>query len=518
MTLNWILDSVCGQSTVGAADRVALSCEGQDSVTYTGLRDLAGRYAAGLSQLGVRRGDRIGYLLFNSIEYQPLFFAGAKLGAIAVRLNFRLAPEELRFILSDSGCETLVVNSSLVEKVESIIADTDVKNTVVLPDSDAPVPSWAIPFDQFLLDSENLETPESAALPDDPVSLLYTSGTTGLPKGAIWTHAIMTSCGLMQAAKWGFNKDTVTLTPGPMYHAGGFEALMLPALLSHGTAAFLGSTGFTAERLLELIRAEQVTDALVYSFMMYDFLRLPDLEEMIPSSLRRIYCGGDTMMPWVGTEIRRRLPAVELTQLYGLSEGGAVATGLDHDDFLDNPGSIGRPLPLTEVRLMDENGEPVAAEEVGEVQLRSPSVCAGYWRKPEATRDVFDDGWLRTGDLGKVNEEGFLSLSGRAKDMIRSGGENIYPAEVEAVLTDHAGIEDAAVIAVPDEKYNEVGLAVLVVDPSSALEDDDLRSFCRERLAGYKVPKHFVRVEALPRNGAGKVLKYELRERYATAV
>jgi fatty-acyl-CoA synthase len=220
------------------------------------------------------------------------------------------------------------------------------------------------------------------------------------------------------------------------------------------------------------------------------------------------------LMPWVFGEFQRRLPGIELTQVYGSTETGSIATTLEHRYFKDQPKSVGRPLPLTEVRVVKPGGALAEPDEVGEIEVRSAAVCSGYWHRHEANHETFVDGWCRTGDLGSVNAGGFLTLAGRAKDMIRSGGENIYPAEVEKVLTDCPGVKDAAVIGVPDERFTEVGCAVLVVRPDDAPDDDALRSFCRERLAGYKVPKHFIRVDELPRNASGKVLKYVLSEQY----
>jgi acyl-CoA synthetase (AMP-forming)/AMP-acid ligase II len=212
------------------------------------------------------------------------------------------------------------------------------------------------------------------------------------------------------------------------------------------------------------------------------------------------------------------MPGIRLSQVYGLTEGGAIATALDDTDFDHHPRSVGRPLPLTEAKVVPPTGGPTEVDEVGEILVRGPGVCAGYWQRPEANRDTFVEGWCRTGDLGSVNAQGFLSLVGRAKDMIRSGGENIYPAEIEKVLTDHPFVQDVAVVAVPDPKYVEVGCAVVVATAGVEFDETTLHAYCRERMASYKVPKYFIRRDELPRNASGKVLKYVLREQYATTV
>jgi fatty-acyl-CoA synthase len=519
MNFNWVLDSVAGQVPVPAQDRVAVSFGARDRLTYGELRDRTLRYARALRELGLGRGDRLGLLLFNDPEYIPLYLAAARLGVITVRLNFRLAPAELRFILADSGCDVVIVHGSLAGKLGSVRDETGVRTCLVLPGSGGPgpgdaVPSWAQPF-TALQGRDPLAPADAPEITDaDPIALLYTSGTTGLPKGAIWTHGNTVGIASMQALKWQFSDRTVALVPGPLYHAGGFEAVLSPVLLTHGTAVCLESGGFTVDRLLEVVRAENVTDCLLFSFMLNELLRLPDLEAQVPASLRRFIVGSDTVMPWVFEEMERRLPAVELVQVYGLTEGGAIATTLDHDDYRKQPKSVGRPIPLTEVRVTGRDGALTAPGEVGEIEVRSPAVSTGYWQRPEASRETFAGGWCRTGDLGFVSADGFLTLAGRAKDMIRSGGENVYPAEVEKILTGYPGVKDVAVIGVPDDRYDEVGCAVIVSGPGGQLDAAALGAYCREHLAGYKVPKHFRSVGELPRNASGKVLKYVLREQY----
>ncbi|ONF73688.1 class I adenylate-forming enzyme family protein [Amycolatopsis keratiniphila] len=508
MTFNWILEAA------PVKDRVAFSFDTRVRMTYGELDVRTRQYARALSELGLRKGDRLGLMLFNDAEYVPLFLAAARLGVITVRLNFRLAPAELAFILADSGTSVVIVHGSLADRVAPVRHEAGVGTYVVLPDTDDPVPEWATPFDVLRGHEPLADLPELGE--QDPMSLLYTSGTTGSPKGAVWTHRNTVAVATAQALRWQFSEDTVALVPGPIYHAGGFEAVVAPALLMHGRGVFLPSGNFTVDRLLEVLRAEQVTDCLLFPFMLNELLHRPDLEEQLPTSLRRLILGGDTLMPSTAEEVKRRLPGVKLTQVYGLTEGGAIATTLEDADFLAQPKSIGRPLPLAEARVVTPLGEQTAVGEVGEIEVRGPAVSQGYWNRPDATRATFHEGWCRTGDLGYVNADGFLHLAGRAKDMIRSGGENIYPAEVEKVLATHPQVLEAAVVAVPDARYTEVGCAVVVTESDQAVDAEVLRAFCRERLAGYKVPKYFVFVDELPRNASGKILKFRLRETHAT--
>lgn len=516
MSFNWVLDSAVAQVPVAGSDNVALSFDGRARLSYRDLRDRALRYARALRELGLEKGDRLGLLLHNDAEYLPLCFAAMRLGVILVRLNFRLAPAELKFILADSGTKVVVVHSTLAERVEPVREETGVETFVVLPDGGAPVPGWARSFDAFRTSPVLTDLPD--VRDEDPIALLYTSGTTGLPKGAVWTHGSTIGTALLQAQKWRFSPRTVALVPGPLYHAGGFEAVTAPVLLSHGTSVCLPSGNFSVEHLLDVIAAEQVTDCLLFSFMLTEMLRLDDLEARLPESLTHLIIGGDTMMPWTVDAVRRRMPQVRLTQVYGLTEGGAISTTLDDEDFDTQRTSVGRPLALTDVKVVIPEGDTAGVDEVGEILVRGPGVCAGYWERPDANAATFVDGWCRTGDLGSVNADGFLSLAGRAKDMIRSGGENIYPAEVERVLTEHPAVQDVAVVAVPDPKYNEVGCAVVVPTAGAELDEAALRAFCRERLASFKVPKYFVEQEALPRNASGKILKFRLREQYEKLV
>lgn len=512
MDVNWILESPAAALPAGDKDATALSVDGDESVTYDQLRRLRNHYASMLLDLGVNKGDRVGVLLYNSVDYVALYFAIARIGAIAVRLNFRLAPAELEYILNDSGATVLCLHSSLLDQVAPLQGSTNVENFVVFPDSEHETPAWA-----RQRPTTTAETEQDPTLPrpsgTDPVMLMYTSGTTGRPKGAVWSHENTMWLAIIQAAKWSYTHDTVSLTMGPLYHAGAFEDVLLPALLMHGTGVTLSSGGMSVERVVTAIEKTGATEALLYPFMLYDFLRA-DFDPERVRTLRRIVAGGDPIMPWALSAFDEKFPHVEIVQGYGLTEGGTMSTVLDHADRHLHPDSVGRPMPMTEVKVMADLDSEASAGEVGEVWVRCPTVSQGYWNKPEATAETFIDGWCRTGDLGRVTDDGYLVITGRAKDMIRSGGENIYPAEVEAVLSTHPDVSEVAVVAVPDDKYIEVGCAVVVSRAGTNLEAEELRAFARERLAGYKVPKHYRFVDKLPSNASGKILKHVLRDTY----
>ncbi|MFJ6263330.1 class I adenylate-forming enzyme family protein [Rhodococcus erythropolis] len=502
---------------MGDPDRVAISVDGNDSLTYTDLRHQRNRYVDVLTEAAVGPGDRVGIMLLNSLDYVALYFAIARIGAIAVRLNFRLSPDELEYVINDAGCSVVVMHTSRVSQLEPIRNRVQVTTWFSLVDGENPIPQWAPEPPLAKASIQDSDRPRPTGT--DPLMLMYTSGTTGRPKGVIWTHDNALWLAANQSVKWSYTTRTVSLTTGPLYHAGAFEVLLLPALYVHGTAVTMSSGGLTTRRIVEAIARTSATHVMLYPFQLYELLRDETLQQL--GSVTRILTGGDPVAPWALDTIDKKFPDVELQNAYGLTEGGTMSTCLDHVDRYRHPNSVGRPMPLTEVRTVGEDGTALVAGGVGEVWVRSPTVTAGYWNKPEATAETFVDGWLRTGDLGRITDDGFLILTGRAKDMIRSGGENIYPAEVEAVLASHPNVSAIAVVAVPNATYLEVGCAIVVrselcVDRSEAQVEHDLRAFARQKLAGYKTPRHYVFVKELPINASGKVQKHLLRSRYAT--
>ncbi|KHL01494.1 hypothetical protein LK10_16000 [Sinomonas humi] len=510
MSMSWVSDSIAGQAPSVAPDRAAVSIADQPPLTWREFREREILFASALQRAGVQPGDRVGMLLKNSVDYIVLVFAIARVGGVAVRLNWRLMPRELKFILEDSGTSLLFIDHDLVDKVEPIRDGVPVRKFVVRGDPEVAA-DWAEPLEDFLDGELRTDFPELDM--DAPATLMYTSGTTGLPKGAIWTHGNNLWFSTIQALRWKFDASTVAVTAGPLFHAGGWEALLLAAMVNHGTAITYSSGAFDLLEYLAACRIQEATDILLYSFMVPEFIRLPNCEELLPSTLRRIVCGGDTLMPWVYEEFARRLPHIELVQVYGLTEGGAITCCLDGADS-DRAGSVGRTMPFTEVKVLDPEGNLVSPGVAGELYVRSPAVSPGYWNRPDANAETFIDGWCRTGDLASIDAAGFITLGGRAKDMIRSGGENVYPAEIEAVLATAPGVADAAVVAVPDARWHEVGCAVLVPIHGNTIDIAAVRSYCLEHLAKYKVPRYFVVEGELPRTPSGKVKKFELRDRW----
>lgn len=517
MDVNHILDSPFRALPRGDKDAPALSIDGSRWWTYADLRERRDCFVKVLTEAGVTKGDRVGMILLNSLDYVALYFAIARLGAIAVRLNFRLAPAELSFLIEDSGSKVVVFHSSRTEQLESIHGDFSDRTWLCLEDDEIPVPEWAAEPDLATPAERVDDIPRPSGT--DPVMIMYTSGTTGRPKGSVWTHDNALWFATIQTMQWGFTSETVTLTTGPLYHAGAFECFTLPALMVYGRAVMMSSGGMSAAKIVDTIESAGVTHALLYPFLIYDLLALSAQELRKLDTLTLIMSGGDPLQAWAIEALDEHLPHAVLNKGFGLTEGGAQSAVLEQQYRRSHAETVGRPLPLTEIRVIDFDGTDATSGDIGEIWVRSPAISGLYWNRPEATKETFVDGWCRTGDLGRITEDGFLVISGRNKDMIRSGGENIYPAEIETVLAQHPGVGAVAVIGVPDSKYLEVGCAVIV--PTTAEEPvNDLESSLREwatgRLAKFKWPRYYAFVNHLPVSPAGKILKKELREQYSS--
>lgn len=501
---------------IGAADRPAISLENDQTWSYRELAQQANRYANALHNLGVAAGDRVGMLLYNCLEYWALYLAITRLGAVAVRLNWRLSGEELAYALRDSGASVLCLHDSFGEAVGPALKDTAVRACVVFDYAGSTAADLPGRVEQGTFEgaSPNEPTVDEPSL-GDPCMIMYTSGTTGHPKGALWTHSNTLWFGAIQAMYWKYDSSAVHLATSPMFHVSGFEDWALPVLMSGGHVVMMRSTGLTIDKVVDVLRHRRCTDAFLPPALIYEWMAKPELADV--PELRRVTTGGSPIVRWAIDAMRQRIPGASMEQAYGLTEGGGMSTVMDSDHLDEHPTSVGKPLPLTEARIASQENEHVdAAPGVdGELWVRSPSVCGVYYGKPEATRETFVNGWCRTGDLARITDDGYIYIIGRLKDMIISGGENIYPAEIETILADHPSIQEAAVVGVPDPRYDETPCAVVVLREGEQMAEDDVISYCRDRIATYKSPRHVVFVDSLPRNASGKVLKRVLRSEYS---
>jgi long-chain acyl-CoA synthetase len=484
---------------------------GDRALTYAALDERSNRLAQALLELGVGDGSRVAYLDRTAPELVELLFAASKIGAVAVPLNWRLAPPELRAVLDDAAPRVLVAGATYAELAAELAQTTARRPELVVVGHDAS-------GYEGLLAAQDALDPGSRAARDDVVLQLYTSGTTGLPKGVLTTHRNLTAAA-ETSPYWEFDAYSVSLTPLPMFHIGGIGWAYLG--LWNGATTILVSE-FVPERVLELLERERVTNAVFVPTMLQLLTAVPGAADRDYTALRSIAYGAS---PITTPVLRAALETFRcaLYGIYGLTEstGGVVQLSpYDHDP--DGPRehllrSAGQPLPWVELRIADPaTGEDLPPRSVGEVWLRAPNVMIGYFNRPDETAAALtEDGWLRTGDGGYLDEEGYLFLTDRVKDMIVSGGENVYPVEVEEALAQHPAVADVTVIGVPDERWGETVKALVIARPDATPTAEELVAFARERLAGYKLPRSIEFVDELPRTPSGKVLKRVLRERYA---
>ena len=500
------------QQLGAGADRPALSFEDLRTWSYAELQAYANRCANVLLRFGVQPGDRVGLMMHNALEYVGAYFGITRIGAIAVRLNWRLAAEELTYAIEDSGCSVLLVHDGLAAGLAPVRDGLGVRAYLGIRYDDTPTPPWLLGA-ELIQRASAAEPPIEYPRSDDRAMIMYTSGTTGYPKGAVWTHGGTVGCAVTQEIAFGYTADTVAMTTGPLFHVGSFEDLILATLAAGGHGVITRSRNFDITRVASTIESMGVTDVLTQPTMLYQLLGVPDLTPARLRSLRRIYTGGTDIHEWAMQRLALDLPSVEVMQLYGLTEGGAIST-LHRVTERDPPGNIvGRPLPLNEVRISREDGTQAPTGEIGEIWVRGPGSSLEYWDKPEASAETFRGGWCRTGDVGRI-DDGALFVTGRKKDMIKSGGENIYPVEVENVIMRHPSVLEAAVIGVADATYTETVCAVIVTRDGATVGADEIVAYCRQHLASYKKPRHVVFVDELPRSYTGKVKKQKLRTTY----
>jgi acyl-CoA synthetase (AMP-forming)/AMP-acid ligase II len=484
-----------------------LAVHGDRVVTYGDMRDWSTQVAGGLAARGVGAGDVVALLSYNNLEFLATMFAANHLGAVAMPINWRLAAPELRFILEHSGARALVCGPELVALADAALADSDAAPARLAIADDAP-DGWSRFADLAADGAPPSRVPAGA---DDLHRLMYTSGTTGRPKGVMLTHANLAWKNFAHVTEFGFTADDVGLACGPLYHVGALD-LVTTTMIAVGATTVV-HTAFDAAQVVDEIERSRVTTIWAAPAMVRAVLDVPGIETRDLSSVRVIIAGGEKMPIPTIERIRATFPSAWFADAYGLTETVSGDTFLDRAHTVSKLGSVGRPCQYLELEVWGEDGRPVPAGERGEVVLRGPKVFPGYWRDPEATAAAFRGGWFHTGDIGVLDDDGFLTIVDRLKDMIVSGGENIASSEVERVLHEHDAVVEAAVVGRPDERWGEVPVAFVAIGATTTVTGDELVAHCRTQLARFKVPKDVVFVDALPRNPSGKVLKRELRDR-----
>jgi len=482
--------------------------------SYAELDERGTRLARALQQRGVGVGDRVAVLALNGMEAWESYLAGVRLGAIVVPVNFRLVADEVAYVLADSGATAFVVDAALAEVAAKAREQVPGVRTVLVVGSGSAGPE-SEDFEAALASAGT--EPVDVDVDDDAAAfIMYTSGTTGRPKGAVLTHRNLLMHAFSQIAHLGSNPDDRVGAPGaPLFHIAGLAG-GLPLLLLGGTNVIMRPGGFDPVAVLDMLEREKVSSVFLVPAMWAAVVAVPDLAARDLSHLRRISWGAAPASTTLLRTLIDAFPQAEVVTAFGQTECSPVTCFLRGEDSVRKIGSVGTAMLNVEVRVVDEAMNDVPRGEVGEIVYRSPMVMKEYWNKPEETAEAFAGGWFHSGDLVREDEDGYFYVVDRKKDMIISGGENIYCAEVENVLAAHPKVGEVALIGVPDNRYGEAPLAVITPrDPADPPTTAELSAWCRETLARYKNPREYCVVGALPRNPSGKVLKTQLRTEHS---
>jgi fatty-acyl-CoA synthase len=479
---------------------------GELRLSYAQLHEQAGRFANVLVGCGVRAGDRVAVLAVNGPEYVSAYVACARIGAVCVPINFRLTVPEVAYQLRHSGASVVVADQGLAAAATEAGRGLGMSVLVI----GGEVRSLAAE-----LAAAPATYAEHRVDEDGPAVIMYTSGTTGSPKGAVLSHRNLHTGVVAKALHTGIPVHCRTWLVGtPLFHIAGLMSC-LNALYLGGTIVLQASGRFDATQTIEVLERERINAAFFVPSQWREIVRSPALEGRDFSALLSATWGGEAASPQLVREIVQAFPTAAVSSVFGQTETSATATVLLGEDAVRKPGSVGTPMIHVECRLVDDDMNDVAPGEVGEMVYRGPTVMLGYWNDPERTSDAFRGGWFHSGDLLRADEDGYLYVVDRKKDMIISGGENVYCAEVENVIAGHPKVGSVAVIGVPHEKWGEVPMAVIVPRGDAAPDAAEIETFTRRRLATYKVPRRIAVVDQLPLNASGKVRKDVLRRTFA---
>ena len=478
-------------------------------LTFAELHERTSQLGNAFLAAGIEKGERVGLLIMNSAEFVESYFALATIGAVVVPLNWRLVPDELEFILKDSGTTRLIFGEEFLDNVAELHSrgdKTDIRQWLQV-DGGADISHFAESYAQFR-DGGDTSPPEYGAVDDDMLYIMYTSGTTGLPKGVVHTHHTSFWAVLTIAASCDYHDGDVFISPLPMFHVGALTPLTVN--IYRGITCVV-MRSFQPDRAWQLIESENVTIGLMVPAMLNFMLqvKLPDPSSY--SQLRWLMTGA-APVPVSLTQAYSELE-VCLLQVYGLTETCGPACVMDLGYVDKKPGSTGKAFFFSEVKIATDTGVELPREDAGEVWVRGSHVMREYWNRPEATAETLSDGWLRTGDVGVMDADGYVFIQDRMKDMIISGGENVYPAELENVLMSHPDVAEAAVIGQSSAKWGESPLAILVRTRDD-LSEAEVLNYCQGKMAAFKQPKAAVFIDVIPRNPSGKILKRILREQY----
>ena len=498
-----------------------------ECLSYAEHHRLVCRFAHALRErYGVRKGDRVAIAMRNLPEWSVAFWAVTGVGAIAVPLNAWLSTDELAFCLADSGSRLAVVDARRADLLGPRLADLDL-GAMIVARSDGEATAGVMDRWEDVLAAvpDNAAVPDATVDPEDDATIFYTSGTTGVPKGAVGTHRNICS-NIMSVAYRGATKQlrrgvtpvvlggekptTVTLVPVPFFHVTGCHAIMAPGVLSGAKLILMHR--WNPERALELIERESVTNFVSVPGMVWQIMTSPRFRDHDTASLINVGYGGAPAVPKLREHIAALLPQVAAEDGYGLTELSSLVAFAAAEIYRRKPDSVGPPVPICDIRIVDDDGKTLPAGAKGEICVKGPNAVRGYWNQPAASARTFHDGWVRTGDIGRLDEDGCLYVLDRAKDMLIRGGENIYSVEVENALCSHPAVMEAAVIGKPHDILGQEVAAVVQISPAQRVGEDELIAHCAERIAAFKVPVLVdIRSQPLPCNASGKIAKRQLQ-------
>jgi long-chain acyl-CoA synthetase len=479
--------------------------------------------AAGLvSRYGIAPGDRVAIAMRNYPEWVVAFAAITSIGAISVSLNAWWTSDELDYALRDSGSRVVIADAERVARIAPLLPGSDLR--VIAVRAAGALPAGVARWEDALVPGAAM--PEVEVLPDADATILYTSGTTGHPKGAVSTHRAVLSALLAFACRAAINSamgegppkshawPTSFVLVVPLFHVTGCVPVLLSCFAAGCKLVMMHK--WDPARALELIERERVTNFVGVPTQSWDLLECPDFARRDTASLVSVGGGGAPAPPELVRRVDRSFRTARPNIGYGMTETNAYGPGNSGDDYLRKPTSCGRVVPTVELRVTDAEGRVLGTDEVGEIWFRGPNLIRGYWGKPEATAETLVNGWLRSGDIGRIDAEGFVYVQDRAKDMVLRAGENVYCAEVEAAIYEHPSVYEAAVFGLPHARLGEEVAAAIVLKPGASLEPEGLRAFLAQHLAPFKIPTRIeLRADSLPRNPAGKILKRALRDEVA---
>ncbi len=497
-----------------APSSIALMCgETLKEVSYGMLYKLSTELANHLAQtFDIKKGDRIAVLSTNEWEFVPLFFAAQRLGAILVPVNFRLTSREIDHILSDSGAKLLIYQNSYQETIMACSSEAKPKQQWLFDTADGLIGFLKHVFDKFSSDSSVHNKAnktweiEMRAEFEDPCMIIYTSGTTGAPKGALITHSMLFWNSVNTTLRLNLNQSDVTVGFLPFFHTGGWNVLLTPFL--HRGAKTIFVKKFDPRQILKLSEKFRATILFGVPTTMDLMYHTPEFTSANLSSIRYAIVGGEPMSVDLIKAWQNK--GIPIRQGYGLTEFGPNVFSLNEEDSIRKIGSIGFPNFYIDVKVVDNDNRALGPNEIGELVLRGPVCMQGYWQNAKATSDTIKDGWLHTGDLVRFDGDGYFYVAGRKKDMYKSGGENVYPVEIEQILSAHPKIREVAVVGIKDEKWGEVGRAYIALNADAKMSEQEILDYCGAHLAKFKIPKSVVFLSELPKGDSGKILKRKL--------